>query len=138
MPVHEHTEKGPTPVIVAVGVDLVDVARIEALVARERERFLERIYSPAEREYCMRRGRPAEALGSRFAAKEAVMKCLGTGWADGVTFTQIEVMREETGAVGVRMTGRAAEVAAARGIRRVHLSLSHTDGQAIAMAVAED
>ena len=137
MPNHARTEKGPTPVIVSTGVDLVDVARIEALVEREGNRFLERIYSSAERAYCMKRGRPAEALGSRFAAKEAVMKCLGTGWSDGVTFTQIEVLREETGAVGIRMTGRAAEVAAELGIRRVHLSLSHTAEQAIAMAVAE-
>ena len=123
--------------ILGTGIDLVDLERIRGLLQREGERFLERVYTQAERAYCLGRARPAEPLGARFAAKEAVMKCLGTGWAQGVAFTQIEVTREESGQVGIRMTGRAAEIAASRGIQRVHLSLSHTADQAVAMAVAE-
>jgi holo-[acyl-carrier protein] synthase len=123
--------------IVATGIDLVDLERIAALLQREGDRFLTRVFTPQEQAYCRSRGQPQEAFGSRFAAKEAVMKCLGTGWSQGVTFVQIEVVRAASGEVGVRLSGRAAEVAAARGIQRIHLSLSHAGSQAVAVAVAE-
>ena len=97
----------------------------------------DRIYTSGEASYCTGQASPAASLAARFAAKEAVMKCLGTGWADGVGFQQIEVVRAASGAVSVRLSGRAAEVAAARGIDTVHLSLSHSDHHAVAMAVAE-
>jgi len=123
--------------IVATGVDLVEVPRIERMLAEQGERFLSRVFTPAEAEYCATQASPATSLGARFAAKEAVMKCLGTGLTDGVAFAQIEVVRTESGAVGVRMRGRAAELARSKGIARFHLSLSHTDQHAIAMATAE-
>jgi len=123
--------------IAATGVDLVEVARIEALWQRGGERFLQRLFTPAERAYCLLRHRPAESLAARFCAKEAVMKCLGTGWTGGVTFRSIEVVRAPSGAVAVALHGTAQELARRRGIARIHLSLSHGESTAIAFAVAE-
>jgi holo-[acyl-carrier protein] synthase len=123
--------------IVGVGVDAVAIARIRNLAERNGERFLQRVFTAAEVEYCRTRHRPDESLAARFAAKEAVMKCLGTGWTNGVTFRDIEVTRDDAGAVGVRLSGGAREAAARRGIQRLHLSLSHTAGEAIAFVVAE-
>lgn len=123
--------------IIHNGVDLVEVRRIADLYARQGERFLARIYTEAERAYCLRKANPGPSLAARFAAKEAVMKCLGTGWSDGVGFAQIEVVRAPSGAPAIRLTGRAAEVAQAIGIERIHLSLTHTDDSALAFAIAE-
>ena len=123
--------------IVGIGVDTVAIARIEDLLARGGARFLDRVYTEREQDYCRGRHRPGESLAARFCAKEAVMKCLGTGWANGVTFRQIEVRRDPTGAVGVELFGTARERAAALGIARVHLSLTHDGAMATAFAVAE-
>lgn len=123
--------------IVAIGVDSIAIARIEALWQRSGERFLCRVFTADECSYCLSRHRPAESFAARFAAKEAVMKCLGTGWANGVGFRQIEVVRETDGPVAVQLHGAAAARAAVRGIRRIHLSLTHTGEHATAFAVAE-
>lgn len=122
--------------IAAIGVDMVAIDRIEALWRRAGERFLARVFTAAEQRYCLGRARPAPSLAARFAAKEAVMKCLGTGWSGGVGFPHIEVVRGEGGAVGVALHGPAAETATARGLGPILLSLSHTDGMAVAFAVA--
>ena len=124
--------------IVAAGTDLVEIPRIQDLLRRRGPRFLERVYRPAERDYCMSRPRPAESLAARFAAKEAVMKCLGTGWSDGVGFCDVEVTRNAAGAVGVALHGKAAARSARLGISRMHLSLSHTGDLALAFVVAVD
>lgn len=123
--------------IVGIGVDLLEIERIERLWRRSGDRFARRICTAAERAYCAGTGRPAASLCARFCAKEAVMKCLGSGWSDGVGFRSIEVVRAPGGAVGIALHGRAAELARARGIRHVHLSLSHDQRQAVAFAVAE-
>jgi len=123
--------------IIATGVDFVELPRLERVMAEHGERFLARIFTAAEAAYCHSQARPAPSLGARFAAKEAVMKCLGCGLTHGVAFRQIEVTRTDAGAVGIQLSGPAAERARALGIARFHLSLSHTDGHAIAMAVAE-
>jgi holo-[acyl-carrier protein] synthase len=123
--------------IISTGVDSVSIARIHDLWQRSGERFLARVFTESERLYCLSRHRPAESLAARFCAKEAVLKCLGTGYAHGVGFRQIEVARQDGGAVEIALRGRAAQVAAARGIRRLHLSLTHTDDTATAFVVAE-
>lgn len=123
--------------IIAIGVDTVEVARIGALHQRGGERFLARVFTPQERAYCLASGRPAAALAARFAAKEAVMKCLGTGWGQGVGFLQIEVERAVSGSPGIALHGAAAAHAARLGIRTLHLSLSHSETDAVAFAVAE-
>lgn len=129
-------EKSFAAVIVAIGVDLIDLHRIERLLEAEGERFLQRIFTPAERAYCMAKTNPVPSLAARFAAKEAVMKCLGTGWTEGVGFAQIEVTRDARGCPGITVQGRAQEVALARAIREFQLSLSHGEQTAIAFAIA--
>ncbi len=124
--------------ILAVGTDLIEIDRIADLLRERGDRFAERLFTDAERAYCASQERQAASMAARFCAKEAVMKCLGTGWTDGITFRSIEVVRETSGAVGIALHGRAAEVGSARGIRRIHLSLSHDNGRAMAFAVAED
>ena len=122
--------------IVAVGTDIVEIARIERLVAGG-DRFVARVFTADERAYCESTARPAASFAARFCAKEAVMKCLGTGWTQGVEFQAIEVVRNDAGAVSVQLTGVAGETAAALGIARIHLSLSHGQRDAVAFAVAE-
>ncbi len=136
MPSLPAPEKSLPPVIVAVGVDLIELHRIERLLDAEGERFLARVFTPAERAYCLGKAMPVPSLAARFAAKEAVMKCLGTGWTQGVGFGQIEVTRDAAGQPGIALTGRAAEVAAARAITGFQVSLSHGEQSAVAFAVA--
>jgi holo-[acyl-carrier protein] synthase len=123
--------------IISHGIDLVSIARVQAMLDAHGERFTKRCFTTAERAYAeaggMQRG---QRFAARFAAKEAVMKAIGTGWAQGVAWQDIEVLRDEKGVPGVRLNGRAAEIAAARGISAWHLSLSHTSELAMASVVA--
>lgn len=120
--------------IVAVGADLADVARFR----RPSPAFLARVFSPAERTYARRFADPAERLAARFAAKEAVMKALGTGWGGGVAWRQVEVVSPRGGGAPVlKLSGKAFTRAKALGIRGWHLSLSHAGGFALAFVVAE-
>ncbi|MBX3385053.1 MAG: holo-ACP synthase [Phycisphaeraceae bacterium] len=124
--------------IVGHGVDLVETARIEQMLAEHGDRFLERCFTHHERTTAEPDNRRRfEHLAARFAAKEAAMKALGTGLADGISWTDVEVFRTPTGAPELRVTGRAHEIARARGIHRWHVSLSHTDNAAMASVIAE-
>lgn len=123
--------------IVAIGVDMAPVARFTGLLARAAERTYARLCTPLEAAYCRSRAHPAQALAARFAAKEAALKCLGTGWAAGLGFVQIEVVRAASGAVALQLHGAAAARATALGIDRWHLSLTHTETLATAFVVAE-
>lgn len=119
------------------GVDLIEIARVEAAVARFGERFLKRVYTPAELAYC--RGRVSE-LAARFAAKEAVAKALGVGLAymaaEGVGCREIEVLADGRGRPYVVLYGRARARAEALGLRDWSLSLSHARDFALAFVVA--
>lgn len=137
MPADAGREKRLAFVIVGVGVDIVAVARIQKMLDAEKDAFLARAFTARERDYCLGRARPAESLAARFAAKEALMKVLGTGWAEGVGFGQVEVVRDEKGNPGLHLTGEAAAVASRLGIQKLHLSLSHTSDNAVALVVAE-
>jgi len=122
---------------IAHGIDLVEVSRIAAMVDRHGDRFLERVFTPGERAYALEsRKRGEERLAARFAAKEAVLKALGTGWRSGIAWTDVEVVSLPSGAPELRLSGRAAEIARERGIERWLLSLSHTSVAAIASAIA--
>lgn len=123
--------------ILGIGVDMVAIARVRGMRERQGQAFLEKCFRSDEVAYCMGKKRVDESLAARFAAKEAVMKALGTGWAEGVSFRGIEVVRLPSGAPTVVLHGGAGERAAALGVARIHLSLSHTDDHAIAYAVAE-
>lgn len=118
------------------GVDIVEIARIERTLNDHSERFLERCFTEAERAYAQQSKRRTEHLAARFAAKEAVMKALGTGWAEGVGWTDIEVGKEAGGKPVVVLHGDALELARRKGVREWHLSLSHTETAAIASVIA--
>jgi holo-[acyl-carrier protein] synthase len=123
--------------IVGTGVDITEVDRIEAAVKRFGDRFLKRIFTPAEIRYCMGKPNAAERLAARFAAKEAGMKAIGTGLHHGVTWQDVEVLRMPGQRPVLQFHGKAAEFAARLGCKRTHLSLSHTREQAIAYVILE-
>ena len=115
----------------------MEIARIQDSHDRYGERFLERIYTPKEMAYCMRKKNSAESLAARFAAKEAGAKALGTGIAKGVNWREIEVTHLPGGRPTLIFHGRAAERAATMGVTGIHLSLSHGRDLAIAQVVLE-
>jgi holo-[acyl-carrier protein] synthase len=124
--------------IVGTGIDLIEIERIQQSMDRFGTRFLNRIYSPAERAYCMSKKQSAESFAARFAAKEAGAKALGTGISRGVGWQEIEVVRAPGGRPGLRFHGRAAEFAARLGARHALLSLTHSRTQAMASVILED
>ena len=123
---------------VGLGVDIVEIERMKKILER-RPRFSEQVFSAEERAYCDKTASPATHYAMRFAAKEAVVKALGTGFAQGVWVHDIEVERAKNGRPSVKLSGRALEVAEEQGIRELSLSMSytHTDAVACAMAVTE-
>ena len=123
--------------IVALGIDLLQVDRLEEALERRGGRLIARLFTDGEREYCERRSRRAQHYAGRFAVKEAVMKALGTGWTRGVRWRDIEVVRRPGEAPSVVLHGRTAAIAAERGIARIHITITHDAGVAAAVAVAE-
>ena len=123
--------------IVGTGLDLVEVARIRALAEKHGDRFLKRVFTGRELEDWANRASRWERLAGRFAAKEAAFKALGTGWASGVSWRQVEILNEPGGRPVVTLTGAARERAEALGASRVHLSISHTAEHAAAQVVLE-
>lgn len=124
--------------VIGLGTDLIEIARIERSVERFGERFLERVYTPGEIAYCYAKKSFAESLAARFAAKEAGAKALGTGISRGVTWKEFEVRRLPGLRPELHLSGRAAEIAAALGVRRLSLSLTHSREMSLAVVVAED
>lgn len=123
--------------IVGVGVDIIEIERIEQAITRHGDRFLRRMFTPAEQAYCQSGGEQrARRLAARFAAKEAALKALGLGLRE-VRWTDVEVVRAESGAPSLHLHGRLAEIARERGVTRLHLSISHSRDYAIAQVVAE-
>jgi holo-[acyl-carrier protein] synthase len=121
--------------IVGLGTDLVEVPRFRLAMERRGERLGVRLFSDDERAYAYRQKDPAKSLAARFGAKEAVMKALGVGlWK--FKLRDVEVVRQKGGAPRVALHGRAAELADERGVRDWHLSLTHTDSTALAVAIA--
>lgn len=118
------------------GVDLTDIARIERMLADHGDRFRERVFTTMERAYADAGGsRAAERYAARFAAKEAVMKALGTGWRSGVSWTDAEVVHGADGAPCLRLHGRLAQVAAEQGVTAWMVTLSHVGGLAMASVI---
>jgi holo-[acyl-carrier protein] synthase len=123
--------------IVGVGIDLVPVTRLAGVLERRGERALRRFFTPAEVARCGAARRPEESLAARFAAKEAFYKALGTGVGAAGGWTEVEVVSAPSGAPSVRLSGHAAASAAARGVERIHLSLTHAGDTAAAVVVLE-
>jgi holo-[acyl-carrier protein] synthase len=124
--------------IVGTGIDIAEVPRIAASIARFGERFLHRIFTEGEIRYCDAKANRVERYAARFAAKEAAMKALGTGWNHGVTWRDVEVSRMPGGRPTITFHGKAAEFAAKLGAKHVALSLTHTAEHAIAQVILED
>jgi|SRR5688572_210319 holo-[acyl-carrier protein] synthase len=120
-----------------IGIDTVQLARIARVHAEYGEKFLDRILTPVEREYVKRWADPVPRIAGRFAAKEACMKALGTGWGYGVRWRDIEVRRGPAGAPEAHLSGRAAERLAELGATRAHVTITHSDDHAMAMIILE-
>jgi len=124
--------------IVGSGIDLVEIGRIQRSMDRHGSRFLDRVYTAAEQAYCLSKRNSAESFAARFAAKEAGAKALGTGISYGVSWLEIEVVREPSGRPTLRFHGRAAQIAAGLGAARAALSITHIAALAMASVVLED
>lgn len=120
-----------------LGLDLVQIERVKSLIDRRGERAVQRLFTEGERAYCERKKERFASYAGRFAVKEAVMKLLGTGWARGVRWVDIEVVRNSGEAPRVVLHGEAARIAKSKGIERVHITITHDAGIAAAVAVAE-
>ena len=120
---------------ISIGVDIVEVQRIERLV-RKHERVQERLFTRPEIDYCRARGKCYEHMAARFAATEAVLKALGTGLVTGMRWTDVEVVNEEGGRPHVKLAGAVAAFAERLGVQQLEVSLSHTSGLALAQALA--
>ncbi|MDQ1408372.1 MAG: holo-[acyl-carrier protein] synthase [Acidobacteriaceae bacterium] len=123
--------------IVGMGVDIAEVARIRRTIERRGEAFLRRIYTPAERAYCERFKNKFERYAGRFAVKEATMKALGTGWSHGVRWVDLEVIREKSGRPTLAIRGEAGNIAARLGVKNIAVSITHTEDQALAQVIFE-
>ena len=124
--------------ILGIGIDLVDLERLRGVIARHGERFVDRILTEAERAFCGAHVDQAPHVGARFAAKEAAVKALGTGVAEGISWRDIEIVRAENGAPSVRLHGPARRAADRRGVKGIYVSLTHDRGTAAAVVVLED
>src|SRR6202041_2429118 len=124
--------------IVGTGIDIAEVPRFEASTARFGDRFLHRIFTESEIRYCESKANRVERYAARFAAKEAAMKAIGTGWNLGVTWRDVEVCRQPGSRPTIAFHGKAAEFAAKLGAIHIALSLSHTETYAIAQVILEN
>ncbi len=120
--------------IIGVGIDIVDIG-----VFRKRldEGMISELFLPGEIEYCSSRARPWESYAARFAAKEASFKALNAGLSHGLRWKNVEIIKEESGAVSVHLSGNALEQASSRQVKQVYLSISHTRDSAIAIVTME-
>lgn len=123
--------------IIGMGVDIAEVDRIRAAIERHGETFLRRVYTADEREYCEQFRNKYERYAGRFAAKEAAMKALGTGWRRGVRWVDFEVVREKGGRPTIKLAGAARTIAEELGVNRIALSITHTETQALAQVIFE-
>ena len=122
--------------IVAHGIDLVDFPRIEEMIKRHGERFLNRVFTAAERAYAKANKNGTEKLAGRFAAKEAVLKLMGTGWRGKIAWTDIEIINNPAGQPEVTLSGEVKKIAKRLSIKHISISITHTANFAIASAVA--
>jgi len=119
--------------IIGIGVDLVKIGRIEK--AAKGSGFLERVFTEREREYCSRQKYPAQHYAARFAAKESILKAIGTGWSGGVRWIDMEVLHGEGGGPIVNLSGRVKDMMDLKGVKQVMLSYSHDEGYAVAQVI---
>jgi holo-[acyl-carrier protein] synthase len=124
-------------VIVGMGIDVAEVDRIRTVVEAQAERFLKRVYTPAEVAYCEQFKNKYERYAGRFAVKEAAMKALGTGWSRGVRWVDVEVVRQRGGRPTLELKGEAKNIADRMGVKHIAVSITHTSAQAFAQVIFE-
>ena len=122
--------------IFGIGTDIIEVQRIEKMVAKGRQ-YLETIFTDAEMGYCESRAKKSEHYAVRYAAKEATLKAMGAGWRDGLAFSDIEVINDELGKPQVFLHGKAKRIFDDNQIKQTHVSLSHSKESAIAVIILE-
>jgi len=123
--------------LIGIGIDLLEVDRMAEQLRPGASAFREQVFTPAEIAYCESQHYPSRHYAARFAAKEAVLKALGTGARDASAWREVEVWRDGQGACGVRLHGQAQRLATERNVRRIHVSLTHTRGLAAASVALE-
>ncbi len=124
--------------IVGMGVDIIEVPRVRSAIERFGDRFLKRLFTPAEIRYCESKANKYERFAARFAAKEAALKAIGTGLSRGISWQDVEVVREPSGKPTLAFTGKAGEFAARLHVHHASVSLSHTEQVAFAQVILED
>jgi len=124
-------------VIVGLGVDIAEVGRIRTSIERHGDHFLRRVFTPAEIAYCERHRNKYERYAGRFAAKEAAMKALGTGWRRGVRWVDLEVVRQPSGRPTLELRGVSRQIADELGVKHVAMTITHTETQALAQVIFE-
>ncbi len=124
--------------IVGMGVDINEVPRVRAAIERFGDRFLQRLFTEGEIRYCESKANKYERFAARFAAKEAALKAIGTGLSRGISWQDVEVVREPSGRPTLAFKGKAAEFAQRLGSRRASISLTHTEQVALAQVILED
>jgi holo-[acyl-carrier protein] synthase len=122
--------------ILGIGTDIVECLRIGRMIEQHGELFLRRVYTEREIRYCQARKHATEHFAGRWAAKEAILKALGTGWSQGIAWTDLEVRNDVGGQPKVMVRGAARDVAVSRGVRDVMVSISHCRTYATAYAMA--
>jgi holo-[acyl-carrier protein] synthase len=123
--------------VLGLGTDLARVERFRAFLVAGKTALLKRLFTTGERAYALAKADPAPHLAARFAAKESGMKAFGLGWRDGLSWHDFEVVRDPLGRPDLVLSGRAAELAAERGVNRIHLSYSHDGDYAVATVILE-
>jgi holo-[acyl-carrier protein] synthase len=120
--------------LISIGTDIIECVRIAQMIEKHGEVFLQRVFTRREIEYCSSRKTATQHYAGRWAAKEAVLKVLGTGWTRGIQWTDLEIQNEVSGAPVMKLAGKAAEIAKERGIKEIMVSISHCRAYATAFA----
>jgi holo-[acyl-carrier protein] synthase len=123
--------------ILGAGTDIIEVERIRKNIANG-SRFKEKVFSKNEIDYCEKKSNKAESYAARFAAKEAFFKALGTGWRDGMSFNEVEIMNNELGQPQMNLYGKAKEIAETKNVTNIHVSISHIKEIATSVVILED
>lgn len=123
--------------ILGIGTDIIEIRRVRKTLTRFPERFAHRVFTEGERSFCFRSQDPVPGLAARFAAKEAFMKAIGTGFSQGIYWQNVEVTREPGRAPEIKLSGRAAELATEKGVSKIHLSITHGTDFAVAFVILE-
>ncbi|MDR2116180.1 MAG: holo-ACP synthase [Planctomycetaceae bacterium] len=122
--------------VIGIGTDIIECERIERMVQRHGSHFVDRVFTEREVQYCTDRKSSDQHFAGRWAAKEAVLKALGTGWISGIAWTDVEVINESGGVPRVYLHGGAAQIAGEKQISEIQISISHCKSHAVAFAVA--